>query len=427
MPAVTLRDETTAATGRRGREAAAQASDPAFKVSILTGGGDMHYAIPLSVALAHRGLDVEVIGSTQFLASKEFKDADLRFVNAHGDMDSGKPLHSKVLRVLREYVRLIRYVARTDSPILHILWHNKFKLFDQTLLTAYYKVLGKKLLFTAHNVDIGERDGKGGFLSTGSLRIMYRMMDHIFVHTAKMKAQLERDFRVPGGKVTVIPFGMNTVPPRSELTRSDARKRLGIGADEKVALFFGNIAPYKGLEYLVEALGVLKNQGSDSLKLLVAGSIKGRQALPYWKSIEDLIEERGLKARVRTEIRYLRDDEIEVFFKSADVCVLPYVYISQTGVLFLSYRYGVPAVVTDAGSMSEDVIEGRTGFVCRSSDAVDLARALTACFDSRLVVDRERTRDDIVTYAEARYSWESITQTITQAYETVRHGDRRTA
>jgi len=386
-------------------------------VSVLTGGGDIHYAIPLSMALARRRLRVDVIGSSQFLSSPEFKEANLHFLNGHGNMDSGKPLLQKVLRVLKEYAFLVTYAARTDSDTFHILWHNKFKLLDHFVLTSYYKLLGKKLIFTAHNVDIGARDGGGSRLSKASLRHMYRLMDHIFVHTRKMKTDLQQGFGVPAEKVTVIPFGVNTVPPRTGLTRAEARERLGIGRDEKIALFFGNIAPYKGLDVLVEAVGQLKQQGITNVKLLVVGSVKGNKAVPYWESIESQIDAYGLKDQVRKEIRYVREDEVEVFFKASDVCVLPYVFIFQSGVLFLSYRYGVPAVVTDAGSMAEEVIEGRTGFVCRASDPADLGRALLEAFNSDLLVDREQTRTDIITFSEAKYSWESITATITNVYQ----------
>ena len=385
---------------------------------MLTGGGDTHYAIPLTVALSQRGVDVEVVGSDEFVESQEFREAGVRFINAHGDVRPGKPLYKKVLRVLRGYVAIAAYAATADTEIFHILWHNKFKLFDRIVLTGYYRILGKRLIFTAHNVDIDERDGKSSFASRVSLRLMYRMMDHIFVHTHKMKMQLEHGFQVPADKITVIPFGMNTVPPDTRLTRDEARRRLNIGSDDNIVLFFGNIAAYKGVEYLIDALNVLKTQGTD-VKVIVAGDVKGRAARPYWQSITRRIEELELVPLVRTEIRRIADDEIEVFFKAADVCVLPYVYISQTGVLFLSYRYGIPAVVTDAGSMKEDVVEGRTGFVCRSSDAVDLARALSACLRSHLLADRERTRQDIVNFAEARYSWESITATIARVYDAV--------
>lgn len=407
------------------RERPGSTGKPALTVSVLTGGGDTQYAIPLTVALARQGLRVEVIGSSDFLASEPFRRAGVAFFNVHGNMDPKKPLHQKVLRVLSAYVKLAWYAARTDSTTFHILWHNTFKVFDRIVVTGYYKMLGKTLFFTVHNVDIDERDGKSGAVSRASLRIMYRMMDHIFVHTGKMKAQLERDFGVAGDRITVHSFGINVLPPDSDLTRVEARRRLGIGLDEKVALFFGNVAPYKGLEYLVEALGLLtRGDAHDGFKLIVAGNIKGRESQPYWNKISDLIAQQRLHDSVLPEIRYIPNDEVEVFFKAADVCVLPYVYIDQTGVLFTSYRYGVPVVVTDAGSMQEDVIEGRTGFVCRSSDAADLARAMKTFFRSQLFAQRDRTRQDIVSVAEAKYSWESIASTVAQVYETVRARSR---
>ena len=390
------------------------------KVSILTGGVDSHYAIPLILALKQRGFDLEVLGSSEFLASPEFRAANIPFLNAHGTMDARNPWLKKVSRVISAYASLIRYAGRTDSDIFHILWHNNFKLFDRVLLTAYYKSLGKTLVFTAHNVDIDERDGRTGFVSRASLRLMYHMMDHIFVHTEKMKDQLASGFGIARERITVHPYGMNTVAPDSSLTRVEARHRLGISPDEKVGLFFGNVAPYKGLEYVIRAVRIVKSEGLHDLMLIVAGKVKNRQAQPYWDSISRLISEQGLGDSVRTVIGHIPDEDIEVFMKAADVCVLPYVYIYQSGVLILAYRYGLPVVVTDAGSMREDVIEGKTGFVCRSSDAPDLARALSTYFASPLFARREQTRQDVIRYAEARYSWPAIAMTLARVYETVR-------
>jgi glycosyltransferase involved in cell wall biosynthesis len=397
------------------------------KVSILTGGVDSHYAIPLILSLTQQQFDLEVLGSTEFLASPEFRAADVRFLNVHGTMDASNPLPRKVARVISAYVALIRYAAQTDSDIFHILWHNNFKLFDRVLLTAYYKSLGKTLVFTAHNVDIDERDGQSGLLNRASLRLMYRMVDHIFVHTEKMKIQLQSGYGVASDKITVHAYGMNTVAPDSGLTRADARRRLGIRHDEQVALFFGNVAPYKGLEYLIRAIGLLKREaGAPCPKLIIAGKVKNRRAQPYWESISRLITEEGLGDTVLAAVRHIRDEEIEVFMKAADVCVLPYIYIYQSGVLILAYRYGLPAIVSDAGSLKEDVIAGRTGYVCRSHDAADLARALKTYLASQLFVRREQAHQDIVEWARARYSWKNIAATLARVYETVRSG-RETA
>jgi glycosyltransferase involved in cell wall biosynthesis len=109
-------------------------------------------------------------------------------------------------------------------------------------------------VFTAHNIDGKERDGGNNYLNRFSLKVLYNLVDHIFVHTAKMKSQLIQEFNLTGNKISVIPFGINNTIPKSNLTTSEARAKLQLNGDEKVILFFGNIAPYKGLEY-VKAMG----------------------------------------------------------------------------------------------------------------------------------------------------------------------------
>jgi glycosyltransferase involved in cell wall biosynthesis len=117
---------------------------------------------------------------------------------------------------------------------------------------------------------------------------------------------------------------------------------------------------------------------------------------------------------MRTE--FIPDEDIEAYFKAADVCVLPYKTIFQSGVLFLAYRFGLPVVATDVGSMSRDVINGRTGFICRPEDPGDLANKLTEFFGSRLCRERDRTREDIRQRAEDGHSWSTVASTTYEAY-----------
>ena len=142
-------------------------------------------------------------------------------------------------------------------PILHILWNNKFELFDRTLLMAYYRLVGKRVVLTAHNVNAAARNGRDSWLNRLSLRIQYRLCHHVFVHTDAMKRQLVAEFAVPADRVTVIPFGINDTIPKTGMTQAAARQQLGIGSDDRTLLFFGQIAPYKGLEYLIEAIAML--------------------------------------------------------------------------------------------------------------------------------------------------------------------------
>ena len=128
----------------------------------------------------------------------------------------------------------------------------------------------KKIVLTIHNVNAGRRDANDSPLNRLTLKIQYRLADHVFVHTEKMKTELIEEFSIPASGITVIPFGINNAVPHTAMTGSEARQRLGIGSGQPTILFFGTIAPYKGLEYLVDAFGRLLTEGRD-YKLIVAG------------------------------------------------------------------------------------------------------------------------------------------------------------
>ena len=74
----------------------------------------------------------------------------------------------------------------------------------------YYKLFGKKVLLTVHNVNAGVRDFSDTQLNRLTLRIQYHLADHLFVHTERrMKSDLTTDFGVPATRITVIPFGVD--------------------------------------------------------------------------------------------------------------------------------------------------------------------------------------------------------------------------
>src|SRR5262249_2133565 len=148
-------------------------------------------------------------------------------------------------------------------------WNNKFQLFDRTLLTFFYRLLGKKIVLTVHNVNSAKRDSKDTLLNRLTLRIQYGLAHHIFVHTQRMKLELSRQFGVPVHRVTVIQLGINNAVPNTSLSGSEARQRLGIAADKKTILFFGRITPYKGLEYLIDAFQQIVRR--DEFQLIVGG------------------------------------------------------------------------------------------------------------------------------------------------------------
>jgi len=379
------------------------ATDP--EIAILTGGGDRPYALGLAASLRAEGVRFEFIGSDDLESPELQSDPNVRFLNLRGDMRPEASPLAKVLRIAKYYVRLVAYAATARPKVFHILWNNKLEWCDRTLLLAYYKLLGKRLVFTVHNVNIRERDGNDSALNRFTLGVQYRLVDHLFVHTQKMAAELTRSFGVPAEKISVIPFGINGTVPDTALTPAEARSCLGLGSKDKVLLFFGNIARYKGLEFLVEALPTVLEAHPET-RLIVAGRPKGAET--YWRAIEDRIAALGMEARVMKRIEYVPDAQTEVYFKAADVLVLPYTDVFQSGVLFLGYNFGLPAIAADVGALREEIVEGETGFVCAPVDASALAAAIDRFFTSILFRELAARRASIRAYAAEQHSWAKV-------------------
>lgn len=386
---------------------------PEMEVAVLTGGFDRPYAYGLAIALSAKGVCLDVIGSDEIDSPEMHTIPQLNFLNLQGSKREAS-LATKISRVLIFYFRLIRYAATAKPRVFHILWNNTFQFLDRTLLMLCYKSLGKKVVFTAHNVNAGRRDRNDSLLNRFTLKIQYRLADHIFVHTEQMKAELSEEFGIQKEKVTVIPFGINNAVLNTDLTPMEAKRRLGIDSAEKTILFFGAIRPYKGLEHLVAAFQRIAAK-HEGYRLIVAGEPK-KGSEQYLRDVQETIERDSSRARVIQKIEFIPDDQTELYFKAAEVLVLPYTQVYQSGVLFLAYSFGLPAIATDVGSFRDDIVQGETGYLARSCAAEDLANAIETFFDSELYKSLDRRRAKIRDYANARNSWNLVVEKTCRVY-----------
>jgi len=386
-----------------------------IRVALLTGGSDRPYVFGLSNELLSKGTVIDLIGSDELDAPQVRGKAGLNFFKFRGDQDPKASFSSKVRRICAYYAKLIGYAAISRPKIFHILWNNRFDFLDRVLLMLYYKALGKRVVMTTHNVNERRRDGSDTRWNRFTLRIQYRLADQIFVHTEQMKAELINQFGVQPARVTVIPFGINNAVPHTSLTEREAKKRLGIKEGEKTILFFGRITPYKGLEHLVAAFQQLTRCCGENYGLVIAGK-PVEASEEYFRAIREGIREQVESGKIVLSAYHIPDEATELYFKAADVLVLPYRGIYQSGVLFLAYSFGLPVIAADVGSLKDAIVEGQTGFVFKPGDCQDLARAITRYFDSDLYADLNRRRRAIIQYANQKHSWDVVGQETMKVY-----------
>ncbi len=128
------------------------------------------------------------------------------------------------------------------------------------------------------------------------------------------------------------------------VSRAGARRRLGVAPDESVVLAVGQIRPYKGIDRLLD---FADRAGRPHLRLMVAGAL-GRQP-----GSESLAARLSTAPRTTSLTRRLRDDEIQVWMRAADIAVLPYVRVLNSGAFLLAESFDLPVVAPRTGALVE--------------------------------------------------------------------------
>jgi len=276
--------------------------------------------------------------------------------------------------------------------------------------------MGKKLIFTAHNINAKKRNNRDNIFNRLSLKIHYNLMDHIIVHNKKMKEELINEFNISKEKVFVISFGLNVQVPQIVVSKQKAIDYLKLPENKKYILFFGGIINYKGLDVLIKAFKLMLESDS-SFHLIIAGNPREQE---YFQQIKKLLKEIKIDEKCTKHFKYIPDSDIPYYFYAADCCVLPYKSIFQSGVHALSYAYGLPVIASDVGSFKDDdVLENETGFIFKPLDHYDLKMTLIKYFKSPLYLKLIQTRAHIKNWAQKKYSWIEIGKKTLTLYQHV--------
>ncbi len=243
-----------------------------------------------------------------------------------------------------------------------IPWWTVFWIFFLSYLTPALKRRGCRVTFFCHNIVDHEKAAWKQWLA----RRVLSLADDYVVHTAKDREKLLQMF--PDARVTVHPHPIyDQFPPSGEALPRRAGLEL---------LFYGFVRPYKGLDVLLSAMALLKD---DDVMLTVAGE--------FWGGTEQYrrqIEQYGLRGKVELQPYYHNEQETADLFQRADFVVLPYRSASGSGIVPVAYHYNRPVVVTGVGGLRDVVREGATGLVVEPDSPQELAEALRKCADFEL-------------------------------------------
>jgi glycosyltransferase involved in cell wall biosynthesis len=353
------------------------------------------YDHALCRALAAAGADVE-------LYTSRFAYGPVAPVAGYSRHESFYRLATRLQRArVRRAVKLAEHVpdmlryrhAARQADVVHFQWLAVQHL-DRHLLPR-----GRSrppLVLTAH--DVLPREPRRGQLE--AQRRLYDRFDAIVVHSAHGRRRLTGELGVDPSRVHVIPHGVFE-HLAAEVDPSPVQ------TDRPVVLCFGLMRPYKGIDLLLEAW-----RGVEDAELWIAGMPR--------MDIAPLLAAAPPNARFFA--RFITDGELPAYFRRADLVVLPYREIDQSGVLFTALAFGKPLLLSDVGGFPEIAATG----AARTFPAGDVA-ALQAAL-SELLADppalsalAERAR----AVAQGTYSWQAVAARTLELYESLLRENRR--
>lgn len=352
----------------------AKLTKPVVLVEMSPSGGLFQFAFELGGALAARGERVELwTGPRPELAATQagFTVRPVLPTWHPGDTE----VHSRVFRLVRRALRAaqlvlawtvlsVRLLAVRPRAVLWSQWRFAFEpLFVAALATL---LRGSTLGLIAHE-PLPRSDAKdtstpkSGALLTRAFRAAWQRLDVAFVLGPRTR-DMAVSYWQPRCPVVVIPHG-------AEPGLRGGRQVRAVTDTDPVVLFFGVWSKYKGIEILLDAFALVRDQVPEA-RLVLAGA-PGADI-----DVAAVLERCDRIGNVDAHPGYVAVDDVAGLFDAARVVATPYIRATQSGVAHLAYTFGRPVVASDIGDLADVIVDRVTGLLVEPGDAVALAAAL---------------------------------------------------
>lgn len=295
-------------------------------------------------------------------------------------------------QALRMMLKVARFIQRGRFDVVHTdcmlgMW--KMML---------YVLFGKRMVLTVHDPfpHTGEVTARKMF----NYKVAMRLVRKFVLLNNQQKDKFCETYHVAPKQILVNRLGVY-----DNISTFVSSKAPSCSHD---VLFFGRISPYKGIEYLCQAMMKVKEQVPDATLTIAGGGKMYFDIEPYRK-----------QEWVTVVNRYVGMEDLAGLLQRCALSVCPYTDATQSGVIMTSYSLCKPVVATNVGGLGEMVENGKTGLLVPPKDADALADAIIALLkdDTR----REKMADNIRTdYFVGDKSWKVIAEKYVEFYKKIR-------
>jgi glycosyltransferase involved in cell wall biosynthesis len=246
--------------------------------------------------------------------------------------------------------------------------------------------------------------------------------ERIIATAPQEKADLTTEYRADPSRIQVIPCGVDLELFRP-IPRGEARDYAGIPDDRFLLTFVGRLERRKGVDTMLEAMGLLLSERPDlPLHAVVVGGHPKDQdpaempapEVREHRRFRRIIDRYGMADRV-TFTGGLPQHVLHNYYSAADVTIIPSYYEPFGMTALEALACGSSVIASEVGGLKTTVKEGEVGLQFRAQDPQDLADKV-----GYLVEHPEanaRFQRNARPYVESRYSWRAVSERVAAAYQ----------
>jgi beta-1,4-mannosyltransferase len=217
------------------------------------------------------------------------------------------------------------------------------RLFKFWVKLKLARIKNTKIFWTVHNLRPHERDRP--LLERLFWWIFLPSVDGVICMSHSSRQLLyDQHPRVKNHPIFIIPRGHYRGAYPDSMSREEARSTMRVKSDEFVATFLGQIRPYKGIPQLIRCFNA---SGLTSSRLIIAGR-------PISSSIgQELKELASGNPTIELFLDFVDNADVQKFLRAADLVVLPYTDILNSGSAILALSFDRPVLLPARGIMAD--------------------------------------------------------------------------
>ena len=365
---------------------------------------------------AEKGHDVMILERDFGTLPKEEEIDGIRYIRINADKLPAAPyelIKSPVglAKLLRDgfdvAVKTSRFLKENEFDVVHVHFP-----FASTILINMNRGLRERMIYTAH---IGEERKRFALDSSAPLALRFFSPDLYLMKRVRKSVVLNEPLKekliekgIEEGKLEVIPNGVNVDDfnlSKEEIERVKEKYEL----NETTVMFSGTVTPRKGVEYLVRAAEILKE--NNVLFLIVGNTNLDRE---YANKVMDYAKQRNLKVRFTGFVPY---EDLKALYSACDIFVLPSFEEGHGITLTEAMASGKPLIGTKVGGIPAQIKDGWNGFLVEPGNEKQLAEKIRYLIDNP--EERERMGENSRKLAREEFGWKKIAKRYFKVYEEV--------